>query len=239
MVQAGLRLAYIDFDEPTHTYAVVRADASGREQRHVPRWSVTGVLKAAGYIRFPGVAETTLEDARTRGGRVHRALQFYSEGTLDWTTVAACDRGYIESGVRLLETGEFDVLRQEFRVWHPTWDYVGTGDLLVWWCGGLAVLDYKTGDPADVAAHLQTAAYAEGLRAMIAAGVGPVEVVDADPKAPIRRASIELRANGRRARLHPYVSPQHVQDWPLFQAAVMTVREIERIHGRIEEASAA
>lgn len=233
------RLARIEFDEPAHTYAVVRVDAEGREQRHVPRWSVTGVLKAAGYLAFDRIPLATLEAARDRGTRVHRALQFYTEGTLDWSTVAESDQGYVESGAALLESGQIEVLAQEVRVWHPQWDYVGTLDLLAWWQGGAAVLDFKSGDPADVAAHLQTAAYVEALRALIALGQGPIELIDTAPGDPITRASIALRRDGKIAQLVPYAGAEHVQDWPLFQAALMTVRHRETLRGRIVEEYAA
>jgi len=233
------RLARIEFDAPTHTYTVVRVDAEGREQRHVPRWSVTGVLKAAGYLAFDRIPLATLEAARERGRRVHTALQYFTEGTLDWSTVAEADKGYVESGAALIQSGQIDVLAQEVRVWHPAWDYVGTLDLLAWWQQGAAVMDFKSGNPADVAAHLQTAAYVEALRALIAIGQGPIELIDAAPGDPIARASIALRRDGAMAQLVPYRGAEHVQDWPLFQAALLTVRHREALRGRIVEEYAA
>ena len=58
----------------------------------------------------------------------------------------------------------------EVRVFSRRYRYAGTLDVLGVWEAAGALIDYKTGHPADVAADLQTAAYAGALGEMLTNG---------------------------------------------------------------------
>jgi hypothetical protein len=199
----------IDFDEETHTYRV-----NGEV------WiSVTTVLRRAGYIDFSDVPDYVMRAAQARGKRVHLAAHYLTEGTLDWDSVAIEERGYVEAAARFLADARVDVVGQERRLAHPRYHYAGTADVIGFWDGHPAVLDYKTGDPASVAADLQLAAYAEALRA-----VPPVEWFDVGPTSPIKRLSIRLSKDGR-FDPDPYDRPENVRDFSIFLAALTTALE--------------
>lgn len=216
----------ITLEPVSHTYTVVENfTRQGVTQTHHPDVSVTGTLRAVGYLNFDGIPGDVLEAARARGRRVHRAAHFLTEGSLDWASVDDADKGYVESCADLLLVGEYDTVSQELGLWHPEWKYVGTADLLAIWQGAVSILDWKTGPLGLIAADLQTAAYAEALRVLIARGEGPPELIDATPGDVILRASVELFENGRRGQLHPYRNPY---DWNEFQAALITARGVAR-----------
>jgi hypothetical protein len=199
----------IDFDEAAHTYRV-----NGEV------WpSVTTILRAAGLINFDGVPDYILRGAQARGTRVHKAAHYLTEGTLDWSSVSDEDRGYVEAAARFIADAKFEVCGQERRLAHGVHRYAGTCDIVGWWHGAYAVGDFKTGNPADVAADLQLAAYAEALR------YSPVpEWFDVTPAAPIQRVSIRLSKDGRYSA-ELYTSPR---DFSLFLACLTVVREQER-----------
>lgn len=199
----------IDFDEEAHRYIV-----NGEE------WlSVTTVLQRVGLIDFSGIPRGILEAAQRRGTRVHLAAHYLTEGTLDWDSVVLEERGYVEAAAAFLKAAEFEVLAQERRIAHPTYRYAGTTDIIGWWRGLPAVGDYKTGDPDDVAADLQLAAYAEALRA-----APPIEWFDFVPTTPIARVSIRLFKDGR-FQSETYDRPENVRDFPKFLAALTTAQE--------------
>jgi hypothetical protein len=65
----------------------------------------------------------------------------------------------------------------EVRVFSRQRRYAGTLDVLGLWRGAGALVDYKTGNPADVGANLQTAAYDSALSEMLQNGDHPDELV--------------------------------------------------------------
>jgi hypothetical protein len=199
----------IDFDEAEHRYLV-----NGEE------WlSVTTALARVGLIDFSGVPLGIIEAAQRRGTRVHKAAHYLTEGTLDWDSVVIEERGYVEAAAQFLADARVDVLDQERRLAHLLYRYAGTADVIGWWNGGPAVLDYKTGDPDDVAADLQLAAYAEALRAH-----PPVEWFDFTPATPIARVSIRLYRDGKYDP-EEYTGPKHARDFPKFLNALATAQE--------------
>lgn len=207
----------IDFDEAAHVYRV-----NGEV------WpSVTQVLSRAGLINFEGVPDHILKGAQARGTRVHRAMHYLTEGTLDESTVDDHDRGYVEAGKSFLRDSQFEVLQQETRLLHPKYRYCGTTDIVGWWRELPAVGDYKTGDPDDVAADLQIAAYAEALRE-----TPPVEWFDFTPTTPIQRVSIRLFKDGHYSA-ELYTNPR---DFATFLACLTVVREQQR-RGKWKEAA--
>lgn len=180
--------------------------------------SVTQVLRAQGYVDFyrdltDKIAEgqlsasdgcyaliqrgKRLEEARSRGQRVHNALHYLLEDDLDSESLDEETRLYLYSGQQYLEQFITKVYRAEFRVWSLRHHCAGTLDLLAVHADGrLFIGDFKTGSPDDVAADLQTSAYLgfalemasadDELRAELRAR-GPV----------IHRRSIRLWKDGR------------------------------------------
>lgn len=181
------------FDPSTHTYTLNGV--------RVP--SVTQVLKSAGYIRLDGVPAAVLEEARDRGQRVHQALHFMFEDDLDDASIDDEVRLYLLSARQYLERHVRQVLRAEMRVWSGRHYCAGTLDILgVDRDGQPFIGDFKTGDPADVAADLQTGAYAAFLLEM---AVGDPELrAIVQVGRHLRRRSIRLFGDGRIARGIPY-----------------------------------
>ena len=200
----------ITFVEETHEYF---------DQAGVRVPSVTQVLQAAGLIDFSGVPTAILKAAQQRGTRVHKAAHYLTQNDLDWESVDITERGYVEACALFLAESKFEVLDQERRLFHRLHRYAGTTDIIGWWDGRPAVGDYKTGDPDDVAADIQLAAYAEALRQNI-----PVEWLDVTSTTPIQRVSIRLFKDGRySAELY-----QNPQDFSIFLACLTVCREQER-----------
>lgn len=124
-----------------------------------PTISVTGVLKWAGLIRLGGIPEAVLERARQRGSDVHALVQFDNDGDLHEESIDDAYRGYVEAWRRFKRELSVEILLSEHRVASRRHRVCGTLDCLAILNGMGAVIDVKTGDPDDVAADLQTAAY--------------------------------------------------------------------------------
>src|SRR4029450_14005413 len=135
--------------------------------------SVTQVLSEERFIDFSGVPQSTLAEARARGTYVHQVLHAYLEDDFD---IEVCDprfRGYVDSAICYLAEANIKPLRDpdgkpiavEYRFWHQPRMFAGTVDYVGWDPdGGLAIPDFATGHPLDVAKDLQTAAYECGIR---------------------------------------------------------------------------
>ena len=208
--------------------------------------SVTQVLRQSGYCSFYSdltekIAEGLLSpadgvhaliqrgkrliEARDRGQRVHNALHYLLEDDLDDATIDEETRGYLESGRKYLEQHVLKVYRAEFRVWSLRHGYAGTGDLLaVHRDDKLMLADFKSGDPADVAADLQTAAY---LSALLEMGTTDVELGTElrSTGALVRRRSIRLYRDGRIAKETLYTDPR---DTAKFLGALALVHDQAR-----------
>ncbi len=196
------------FDEATHTYTLAGVA--------VP--SVTQVLNAEQFIDFSMVPRDILLDAQERGNRVHRAMHYYLERDLDMADVDDADRGYVDSGIAYVQEHgirpfEHDgqVIGIEYRGVHPLFRYGFTID-----CVGLdpddvaAIDDWKTGEPEDVAAALQTAAYEAALR---------VTLFRRSPKVRIRRRAVKLYRDGTPGRREPKEGYTDPRDFGVFLAA--------------------
>lgn len=197
----------LTFEPSTHTYAL--------DGVVIP--SVTTILKHAGYINFDGIPSGILEHARDRGSLVHEALHYLNDGDLHLDSVPDDLRGYVQAGIDFRRCSGFTVYSCELRVYSPTWRVAGTLDLLGRWEDDvLTIADYKTGDPSDVAADLQLAAYAELLR----------ETYPEFADEPIRRVSVRLTKDGV-FHVEPYDDDSST-DWAIFLAALTTVTEVRR-----------
>jgi hypothetical protein len=201
------------FDASAHTYTI--------NGIRVP--SVTQVLNEERFIDFSMVNPPTLEEAQYRGTYVHTVLHLYRTGLYDLNDCAPQYRGYVDSalayldalGKRTLLDAAGAVVGLEYRFWHLARMYAGTMDDLGWDPDDvLAIDDWKTGEPEDVAAALQTAAYEAGVRTCLLPTVLP------DYDGPIRRRAVKLYRDGRPARTEVYTDPR---DLSMFYTALTCV----------------
>ncbi len=203
----------LEFDRGTHRYTL----------NGVVVPSVTQVLRCTGYIRFDGVPEHVLETARERGRRVHQALHFLAEGDLDPSTVDELDRGYMESALLYIAHRVRRVHAAELRVWSTRYGCAGTLDLLADHDDGvLSIDDFKTGQPDDVAADLQTAAYLGFLREMAGDGTNGSPHAWIATQPVVHRRSIRLFGDGREARETLYPA---ARDFGRFLTALSVVND--------------
>jgi hypothetical protein len=142
--------------------------ADGTEVPHV-----TGILSAVGAsTNFEEMAdrsprmERVLNHARDRGTAVHADCHAYDDGDLFLETVDAVVLPYLAAWRQAREHLHLVPMlgHRERYLYEPTWDYAGIMDGLFTIAGDTAhdmpvLVDIKTGDPEDAAAHLQTAAY--------------------------------------------------------------------------------
>ncbi len=173
--------------------------------------SVTQVLEEERFIDFSGIPDATLDQAKARGTYVHTVLHYYLEGDFD---VDDCDprfRGYVDSALeylhrlnkRALRNAQGVAIAVEYRFWHPRRMFAGTIDYLGWDDDEvLSIDDWKTGEPSDVAAPLQTAAYECGVRDCLLPTLLPKY------KKPIRRRAVKLFRDGKPGRPDPYDDPR-------------------------------
>lgn len=186
--------------------------------------SVTQVLKATGYIDLIGVPEPVLIAARDRGRRVHTALHYLLEDDLDLSTVDEQDRGYLESAQAYLAKHVINPIRMECRLWSERYAVAGTTDLIALHDDGfVSVDDFKTGEPSDVAADLQTAAY-HGMALEMAQQNRELwhDMMGSDTPRMVRRRSIRLFGDGREAKETPYTD---YRDYARFLNALTVVHD--------------
>ena len=192
------------FDPEKHLYTI--------DDQVVP--SVTQVLEEEKFIDFTGIPDATLDQAKARGTYVHTVLHYYLEGDFELGDCVPEFRGYVDSALEFLDVARMKPLRGpdgtaiavEYRFWDPERRFAGTMDYLAWDPDEvLAINDWKTGEPSDVAAPLQTAAYEYGVRKFLLPTVLPKY---AKSKKPIRRRAVKLFKDGRRGRPEPYDDPR-------------------------------
>ena len=168
-------------------------DATFNAQSHTYRLrghtlpSVTQVIEEQGFTNFDEVPQRLMALAQARGTRVHTALHYQiGHGDLDWASVWPEERAYCEAALRYLADHPIMPLRDlhgqvigvEFRFWNTQFMFAGTMDLVGWDPDGmLSITDWKTGEPSDVAAPVQTGAYEVGFRGVLK---------DSSPKHPAR-----------------------------------------------------
>jgi hypothetical protein len=201
---AGIIPHVFHFDELTHTYSVDGTTLV----------SVTQVLNEERFIDFSMVPNGTLQAAQFRGTYVHRVLHLYLENDYD---LGDCDgeyRGYVNSALRYLDALKKTPLEAsgiEYRFWETSRMYAGTMDYLGHDADGvLSIDDWKTGEPEDVAAALQTAAYENGVRRCLFPNYD----------GPIRRRAVKLFRDGSPARAEIYNDPR---DLSMFFTALSCV----------------
>jgi len=121
--------------------------------------SVTGILHASGLIDLSAIPPFILERARNRGSAVHQLVHYYNESDLDWGSVDQAFQGYLDAWQDFRRQTALRPLLCERRIASRRHRVAGTLDLLAAIGGDGWLIDYKTGDPDDVAADFQTGAY--------------------------------------------------------------------------------
>jgi hypothetical protein len=211
------RVRHNTFDAEQHLY---KTDG-------VALTSVTQALTDAGLIDFSHVPPLTLQAAQERGTYVHQVLHYLLEGDYDLDDCHESFRGYVDSALYYLDELKKKPLRDEqgkaiaveYRFWHVKKMFAGTMDYVGWDADGtMSIDDWKTGQPSDVAAPLQLAAYEEGLRECL------LPTLPTPYSGRIRRRAVKLFADGAPGRPELYDDPR---DLPTFYAA-LTVANYKR-----------
>jgi hypothetical protein len=143
----------IRFDEASHTY--------WKGERRVP--SVTQIL--APMTSFEGIRPEVLDHARLRGQAVHYGCELFDQDNLDWGSVSAEQRPYIEAWALFRQQTGFVPDLIEERVFHPALEYAGTLDRAGWMDGKYVLADIKCVAAMSACTGPQTAAYAQALKA--------------------------------------------------------------------------
>jgi hypothetical protein len=194
------------FDAAVHAYTL--------DGRPVP--SVTGILKAQGLIRLDHIPSHILERARRRGSDVHALIHYYNDGDLDPASIDPIYQPYVDAWVSFLTVRKVRVVASEYRIASRIYAVAGTFDVLGQMDGIGALIDVKTGDPDDVAADLQTAAYL-GLAFQWAETDDHLAAALAR-FAHIRRHAVRLRPDGR-YEIETYDNPRDYHDFLTLAAA--------------------
>lgn len=141
----------LTFDPDKHAYAYAG--------KRVP--SVTQVL---GFLDdWEHVPRDVLDAAAEFGTHVHEAAALLVRDELDWQSLDLALVPRMEALQLFLGESGAIVVESEKRVYHPALRYAGTLDAVVHWKGGLALLDWKSGQTAPKSVGPQTAAYAAAL----------------------------------------------------------------------------
>lgn len=173
--------------------------------------STTQILRDAGLIRLDGIPPFILEAARKRGSAVHQLVHFFNEGDLDWASVDPAYTGYLDAWRAFVEERQLQVLLCEYRLASRRHRTTGTLDLLCQIAGEGWLIDYKTGDPEDVAADLQTGSY---FGMAMEWATEDAQLAGVLPRFPRwRRGAVRLRKDGRFVA-HEYTDPR---DYSRFQ----------------------
>lgn len=208
----------LDFEPVAHEYRL--------DGQVLP--SVTGVLRASGLINFDGIPAGILEAAQRRGTTVHAAIHYFNEHDLDVGQFVADFpdyAGYLQAWIAFCSQRRFEAVLCERRLASPRHRVAGTADAFGLLDGVRCLVDFKTGNPDDVAADLQTGAYL-GMA---------YEWADHDPElaeflkggAAPARYSVQLRRDGT-FKLELYRNPS---DYSEFLSLVSARRIVERRKG--------
>lgn len=193
----------IDFDAPTHTYAI--------DGVRVP--SVTQVLEPQNDWSM--VEAWQLEAARALGGDVHDAVNLLAREVLDWHSLDVALAPYVRGARMFLEEFGGVVMASEQVVGSKLLGVAGTLDVLIAKKSWLYFVDWKVSAavPSTVGAQLAAymALYADTFR-------GGNSVVRA------HRLCVRLRPNGYTCdRMDAFNG-----DWTLFKSCLNTFKHRER-----------
>lgn len=139
----------IQFDAESHTYHVNGA--------LVP--NVTTILKP--LTDFGMIPKDKLEIARQKGVAVHAMVEYHVNGELDEGGLPEWMRPVFERWLKFLDESGFKPICSEKKVYHPTYNYVGTLDLFGTMGGDSVFIDVKRSFFAGGVIGYQLAAYQE------------------------------------------------------------------------------
>ena len=142
----------LTFDEVTHTYRV-----DGRVVA-----SVTQILGAVFPNIYAGIPAEILARKAALGTAVHKMIELFMLGTMDWTTMHPSVEPYFESWFEWWARHELptDNLKTENQFYSVAGDYCGTVDLEV---VGFMPIDWKITSNKMPTHGLQLAGYAAAL----------------------------------------------------------------------------
>lgn len=175
----------VELDEATHRYTY--------QGRPVP--GVTQIIAGLGISALRWVPP----DALLRGSVVHRCIELYLHGRLDWSSVDARALGFVKAAVKFCDEAAIKPASAfiEHKVFHPTMLFAGRVDLIAPAFGIPSVIDWKCN--MGLHAGLQTAAYEVAHRA----SVGGI---------PMRRMAVVLKDDGTYTN-KTYNDVQDYEDW--------------------------
>jgi hypothetical protein len=207
----------LTFDAAQHVYTL-----TGKPVR-----SVTNLLHKVNLVNFDHVPPSILESAQRRGTIVHRAVHFYNEhdlDVLDFTDSFPEYAGYLQSWIRLMDSGRLQTVFCEQQVANFAPRYAGTFDWLGLFDGQATLMDFATGHPDDAAKHLQTAAYVLASRAWShLPGHDQLKTFhDAHPY--VQRYAVRLLRDGSLPQLTAYRDPR---DFTTFLLIAETVNAVD------------
>lgn len=156
--------------------------------------SNTQILRDSGLIQLDGVPSFVLEAALTRGSAVHQLVHYLNENDLDWDSVDPAYRPYLDAWQSFREQRDLRIDLCEYRVASRCHRVAGTLDCLGLLEGDGAVIDYKTGNPEDVAADFQTAGYVAMAEEWAKTDPRLADVLGRYRR--VRRFSVRLRRDG-------------------------------------------
>jgi hypothetical protein len=203
----------VTYDPETHTSTLP-------DGTNVPH--VTAVLSAVGVSRnwsntigSSWRAAHALEQAGARGTAVHADCHAYDDNDLDLASVDARVLPYVEAWAEARRSQGLVPLARERRIYHQRLNYTGILDGIFRSTkrDGSILVDLKTGDPEDSAAHLQTAAYA-GAVGDWPDGIAARWVIWLRPGRKVPYTVIDYTAR-----------PDHWLDWPKWEACLTVYRE--------------
>jgi hypothetical protein len=152
-----LSAADLLYDPETHT-------SRAPDGRPVPH--VTAILDALGLTadyealqRMGSRQAQHVRLGRARGSAVHADCHAYDENDLDPDESHPLVRPYLEAWAEFRAAKGARPLAREKYVFHSGLWYCGTLDGLFDISGRVVLVDIKTGEPEEAAAHLQTVAY--------------------------------------------------------------------------------
>jgi len=187
----------LQFDPDSHTYRVGGVV--------VP--NVTSILEGVGISDYSRLAWDVRDRALRRGIAVHEATRYDDENDLDWNTLDASLRGYVEAWRRFRQETQFKPELIEHRGYNPTYGYAGTLDRLgAFPAGDKWIIDIKTGTmPWWVS--IQLAAYAAFFE---------------EPRS-YRRMAVALKSDGT-YQVQEFPGKQWQEEFNIFLAALTVMR---------------
>jgi len=182
----------LTFKEDTHEYFA--------DGKLVP--GVNEIMESVGVQDFSRNGGDP-EEYFPRGLIVHDCMKLLLTDGLDWDTVDPRIEGYVRAGEKFISDSGFKPICVEKPLYHPSWNYAGTGDAVGTVPDGRVILpDWKTG-AVTRSVKWQTAGYGELYDVN-----GICKVTE--------RYGLQLKSNGKYKLVGPWVDYRDIQEWYAF-----------------------